>query len=70
MTFDPVDARKRPAPRRAAIGFRPCDLVPFPLLAMVVGCNLSAAMTLANPFVVASMMSILDGPTAWSRMGA
>jgi hypothetical protein len=64
MTHDPPNERKRPAARRAAIGFRPCGLVPLPLLIMMVGCNMSTAMWLANPFVTASMARVLDGPPA------
>ncbi|MDC7785680.1 hypothetical protein PQJ75_06220 [Rhodoplanes sp. TEM] len=68
MTPVPVDGRERPAFRRAAIGFRPCDLVPFPLLVMMVGCNVSAAMMLANPFVTAAMITVFDAPWSVSRL--
>lgn len=68
MPSEPATARQRPVARRSAIGFRPCDLVPLPFLIMMVGCNVSAAMLLANPFVTASMTRVLDGPPAAPRL--
>lgn len=59
-----ADGRNRPVARRAGRGAWRHDLLPLPLLIMVMSCNVSAAMMLANPFVTASMLMVLDGSSA------